>query len=72
MGGYREKVDPTPEGLEELDESTRNATIERLIAAIQHKHLKPIKIPSTKQHFFQFLQMSNVQSEKVKKWLCAV
>ena len=51
MGGYREKVDPTPEGLEELDESTRNATIERLIAAIQHKHLKPAQLMDLTQHF---------------------
>ena len=51
MGGYREKVDPTPEGLEELDESTRNATIERLIAAIQHKHLKPAHLMELTQHF---------------------
>ena len=51
MGKYREKVDPTPEGLEELDESTRNATIERLIAAIQHKHLKPAKLMDLTQHF---------------------
>ena len=51
MGKYREKVDPTPEGLEELDESTRNATIERLIAAIQHKRLKPAKIMDLTQHF---------------------
>ena len=33
MGGYREKVEPTAEGLEELDESTSHATIDRLIAA---------------------------------------
>ena len=51
MGGYREKVDPTPEGLEELDESTRNSTIERLIAAIQHKHLKPAHLMELTQHF---------------------
>lgn len=51
MGGYREKVDPTREGLEELDESTRNATIERLIAGIQHKHTKPEKLLELTQHF---------------------
>lgn len=51
MGGYREKIDPTPEGLEELDESTRNATIERLIAAIQYKRLNPEKVMDLTQHF---------------------
>ena len=51
MGKYREKVAPTPEGLEELDESTRNATIERLIAAIQYKRLKPAEIMDLTRHF---------------------
>lgn len=51
MSNYRDKVDPTPEGLDELDESTRYATIERLIAAIQHKHLKPEEVIDLTQHF---------------------
>lgn len=51
MGKYREKVDPTAEGLDELDESTRNATIERLIAGIQCKRTKPEKLMELTQHF---------------------
>lgn len=51
MGGYREKVEPTAEGLEELDESTSHATIDRLIAAIQHKRLSPEKVIDLTQHF---------------------
>ena len=51
MTKYREKVYFTAEGLDELDESTRNATIERLIAAIQHKRIKAKKILELTQHF---------------------
>jgi hypothetical protein len=51
MGKYRDKVEPTAEGLDELDESTRNATIDRLIAAIQHKRIKPETILELTQHF---------------------
>ena len=51
MSKYREKVDPTAEGIDELDESTRNATIERLIAGIQCKRTKPEKLMELTQHF---------------------
>lgn len=51
MSKYEEYVDPTLEGLNELDESTRYATIERLIAAIQCKRLKPEKILELTRHF---------------------
>lgn len=49
--GYRETVEPTIEGLEELDESTRYATIDRLIAAVSNKRLKPDKLMDLTQHF---------------------
>lgn len=50
MKGYREKVKPTREGLEELDESTRNATIERLIAGIQCKRTSPEQLMELTEH----------------------
>lgn len=50
MGKYREKVALTAEGLDELNESTRNATIERLIAGIQCKRTKPDKLLELTQH----------------------
>lgn len=39
--GYREKVDLSQKGFDELDDSTRHVTIERLIAGIQCKKTKP-------------------------------
>ena len=51
MGGYRENVDPTEKGLDELDESTRYATIERLIAGIQSKKTTPEKLLELTAHF---------------------
>ncbi len=49
--GYKEKVDPTEKGFDELDESTRHATIERLIAGIQAKKTKPEDILKLTEHF---------------------
>lgn len=51
MKGYRENVAPTEKGLDELDESTRYATIERLIAGIQCKKTKPEKLLELTAHF---------------------
>ena len=66
MGKYRDKVEPTAEGLDELDESTRNATIDRLIAAIQHKRIKPETILELTQHF------RNRQSIEEKEWITCI
>lgn len=49
--GYREKVDLTPEGMDELDDSTVYATIERLIAGIQYKKTKPKELLKLTEHF---------------------
>lgn len=51
MGGYREKVESTKKGLDELDDSTRHLTIERLIAGIQCKKTKPEEILDLIAHF---------------------
>ena len=51
MGGYREKVELSKKGLDELDDSTRNVTIERLIAGIQCKKTKPEELLKLIAHF---------------------
>ena len=51
MGGYREKVESNKKGLDELDDSTRHLTIERLMAGIQCKKTKPEEILELIAHF---------------------
>jgi len=51
MSKYNVYVDETPEGLKKLDESTQNATIDRLIAAIQCNKLSAEKVMDLTQHF---------------------
>jgi len=51
MSKYREKVKPTKEGLDELDESTRHVTIDRLIAGIKCKKTDRKKLLELTAHF---------------------
>lgn len=51
MGGYIEKIKPTKKGLDELDDSTRHVTIERLMAGIQCKKTKPEELLELTAHF---------------------
>lgn len=68
MGKYREKVDPTQEGLEELDESRRCATIERLIAGIQCKRTKPEKLMELTQHFRNRQSIEEKEIYRLGEW----
>ena len=51
MSKYREKVELSAEGIDELDDSHRYATIQRLIAGIQCKRTKPKQLMELTQHF---------------------
>ena len=51
MGGYRDKVELSKKGLDELDDSTRNASIDRLIAGIQSRKTKPEDLLKLIAHF---------------------